>query len=357
LSPDRFRSVVVCPREGGDFKEDVARLGVKILKAPLSRFRRSLAPADVVRSLGTFVGGARGVLKIIRREQPDVVWSNGIHAAMCGAAAARLARVPHLWHLRDWRAPRVIAPLLCRLSTRIIAPSRALSQRPPFNRCDERRILVIPNAVDPEEFKPDPNELLHKEFNLPPSALLVGMVAQLVPWKNHALFIRSAAKVVRSFPDARFFIIGGDLWNAHPAYEDSLRTLAGRLGISKQIIFTGYRSDIAAVMNSLHLLVQPSSDEPFGRVLIEAMSLEIPVVAAASAGPLEIISDGEDGLLFPPGDDEALAERITRLLRSEELRRRLGQQGRKKVIERFNIRTVISSYEQLIDSMLKEKSR
>jgi glycosyltransferase involved in cell wall biosynthesis len=363
LPAERFRSVLVCPadvpgveRDGADMREEAARLGAAVVKAPLERFRRSFAPAALLRSASALRRGTRSLLQIIRREQPDIVCSNGIHAALCGALAARRARVPHIWIVRDWHTPRIVSFLLGRLSARIIAPSRALGEQTPLTRRARSRLTIIPNAIDPEELRPARSTVLQKEFNVPQSALAVGMVAQLLPWKNHALFIRSAALVTGS-PDAYFFIIGSDPWNAHPRYGEELRALATRLGVSERIIFTGYRRDIAAVMSSLDVLVLPSSNEPFGRVLIEAMALEIPVVAAAAGGPLEIVADGEDGLLFPAGDSEALAERLNRLLHSEELRRQLGQRGRRTVVQRFNIRTIITKYEELVNEVLRDAGK
>ena len=175
-----------------------------------------------------------------------------------------------------------------------------------------------------------------EEFELPArrhglqdgDALTVGIVGRISPWKGQDVFLRAFAL---AFPDsgARARIVGGALFGEE-AYGETLMALADELGIAERVDFTGHVDDVAAELAGLDIAVHASTiPEPFGQVVVEAMAAGVPVVATNAGGPAEVVSDGVDGLLFPMGDVEGLAERLTRLARDGELRRRLVDGGRK----------------------------
>jgi glycosyltransferase involved in cell wall biosynthesis len=154
-----------------------------------------------------------------------------------------------------------------------------------------------------------------REFALSDSDLCFGIVGMLVEWKGHRVFLKAAQRVIRSMPHARAFIIGGVPSGANPDYERELRELAVELGIADRVVFTGFRDDVPEVIQTQRVIVHASTTtEPFGRVIIEAMGMKKPVVATKAGGPLEIIEEGVNGFLVPPGDDAAMAERIMVLL-------------------------------------------
>ncbi len=113
------------------------------------------------------------------------------------------------------------------------------------------------------------------------------------------------------------------------------------------ITLLGFRSDVSALMSACDIFVLPAPAEPFGLVLIEAMALGKPVIAAAAGGPLEIVADGETGLLFEPGNAESLSSAIRRLLADPDLRRRMGIAGRKRYTQKFTARRMAENMQNV----------
>jgi D-inositol-3-phosphate glycosyltransferase len=140
------------------------------------------------------------------------------------------------------------------------------------------------------------------------------------------------------FPAVKLLIVGRDDTRAGggSSYTAELRQMVSQLGLDDNVVFTGWRPDLNRLMAACDAFVMPSFEEPFGMVYVEAMALRRPVVALDSGGAKEIIDHGGSGLLSPPGDVESIAANITRLLAEPELRSRMGEHGRRRVIERFS---------------------
>jgi glycosyltransferase involved in cell wall biosynthesis len=257
----------------------------------------------------------------LRALRPDVVHTNSLKSGIYGSMAARLVGVPLVWHLRDRMdteyLPRLgvllVRMLACHLPHVVISNSQVTRQ----TLWRRERSLVISSLVE-----------LASRRDEPPShagPLVVGIVGRLAPWKGQDVFLRAFAE---AFPHGqeRALVVGAPLFgDAEIAYADMLRRLADELGIASRVEFRGHREDIAAELHTIDVLVHASTTpEPFGQVVIEGMSAQMPVVASRGGGPEEIISDGVDGMLFPFGDVTALAQILVRLDAEPQLRAQLG---------------------------------
>ncbi|HMK98152.1 MAG TPA: glycosyltransferase, partial [Acidimicrobiales bacterium] len=151
----------------------------------------------------------------------------------------------------------------------------------------------------------------------------IGMVGRIQPWKGQDVFLRAFAA---AFPQggANAVVIGGPLFG-EDVFLSELEELASSLGVAERVRFTGHLEDPYTEMDNLDVLVHASViPEPFGQVVVEGMALGLPVVAAAAGGPAEVITNGIDGMLCPPGDELALAGCLRRLAADPSLRERLG---------------------------------
>jgi glycosyltransferase involved in cell wall biosynthesis len=157
-------------------------------------------------------------------------------------------------------------------------------------------------------------------------------VSRLQSWKGIHLAIKALPRVHESFPTAMLVIVGGPHFS-EPHYEHELRMTAARLGVSDRVVFAGLQDDVRPWLSAMDVLVHPARNEPFGISILEAMALGRPVVASDSGGPLEIIDDGRNGLLFRTGDPGSLAERVVRLLGSPAEAARLAEQARVRATE------------------------
>jgi glycosyltransferase involved in cell wall biosynthesis len=235
----------------------------------------------------------------------------------------------------------------------IIAVSRAVADHvlQVAPEADGKLTMVYNGITRQDVVVTRPREAVRRDWRLPPGVPLAGCVAQLVRWKRQDLFLRAGARLIAHLPDVRLVIVGGDLHGANARYAEELRRLAVHLGISDRVIWAGHRQDIADVVAALDVVVHPATEEPFGRVILEALALGTPVVAADAAGPAEIIEQGQSGLLVPPGDADALFQATRRVLSDSELAERLrtgGLRRARKFLARDTAELTVQLYRQLL---------
>jgi glycosyltransferase involved in cell wall biosynthesis len=193
------------------------------------------------------------------------------------------------------------------------------------------------------------------EYGIAQNETVIGIVGRLEPVKNHELFLTAAKEVLRNGRPVKFLVVGdGSLMPV-------LQNKAQALGIANAVIFTGWRDDIDACMNSLDILVLCSSTESQGLVVLEAMSFGKPVVAPDVNEIGETVINGRTGLLVSPNDKNALAEAITTLQNNEKLQRKLGAQGRRLVKREYTLermgRETLQVYQNVLDSGCRESGK
>jgi glycosyltransferase involved in cell wall biosynthesis len=299
-----------------EFSRTAVLPGVGAVRAALSTLAYSVRLARLLKRLGV-----------------RLVATNSLKSSLYGGLAGRLARVPVVWHVRDRIADDYLpssAVRLVRLAARalpsgVIANSEATlsTLRLPGGAARRLRARAIGDPCPPEEFavgagRPGPGGA---------GDLTIGIVGRISPWKGQDVFLRAFA---RAFPEggARARIVGGALFGEEEVGEE-LVALAEELGVADRVTFTGHVDDVAAELASLDIAVHASTiPEPFGQVVVEAMAAGVPVVATDAGGPAEVVTDGADGLLFPMGDVDGLADRLTLLASDADLRGRLVAGGR-----------------------------
>lgn len=162
---------------------------------------------------------------------------------------------------------------------------------------------------------------------------IVGIVGRLQAWKGQKVFLQAAAQLAQAHPDSRYVVVGGAILGWEGDYPQQLQRLASDLGISECVHFAGHQDDVYPWFDAMDVVVHASFGESFGLILVEAMALGKPLVAAAAGGPLEIVEDGVSGLLVPPGDDAALAGAIERILDDPGLASSLAAGARDRAAE------------------------
>jgi glycosyltransferase involved in cell wall biosynthesis len=276
----------------------------------------------------------------------DVIHTNGMKAHLLGGLAGHLARVPGIWHLRDFppagRTGRLFAGAARRLPRLVLAVSEAVARavRPSDGRAP--RVVTLYDPLDARRFHPGLSSArLREELGIGPAAIpLVGLVAHLTPWKGHELFLDIARAVIDTGSPARFLVVGGPIYetNGHAGYAEGLYRRARALGLSDRVAFLGARGDIPEILAALDVLVHcPTAPEPLGRVLAEAMAVGRPIVAARCGGIPEVVDDGVTGLLVKPVDVAGFASAVIRLLSDPAFRERLGSAGRRHAEARFGV--------------------
>lgn len=271
--------------------------------------------------------------RIGRRHHIKLVHLNNILGSqLAGILAARMLGVPCVAHLRDFERPRPYTRLYAKLIHHHIAISSAIRDNLLKLGVPEEKISIIYDAIDLNEFDEATDiEYLKKEFAIKREHKLFGVFGRVIGWKGIKEFILAAAKVVEANPNALAFVVGSPS-DGGEEYYNEVKELTRSLGIEQKVIFTGYRTDIPALMKLMDIIVHSSiAPEPFGMVVIEGMAMGKPVVATRGGGPLDIVSDGETGFLVGMGDIREMAEKIIELLENEPLLSSMGQKGRERV--------------------------
>jgi len=261
------------------------------------------------------------------------------HAALpCGAAAMFLGRILNLPFVMsvhgldvfaEKQAGRFLGSWTRRASMRVyreakgvICISEKVRQELPEDLHEKTRVVY--NGVNSEIFAPAGESA---------TRLRILSVGNLIAIKGHAVLLRAFADVLTTIPNAELEIIGDG------PERNNLVRLADTLGISSHVIFTGRQSRhaVAAAMQSCTVFALPSRYEGLGCVYLEAMACGKPAIGCLGQGIDEIIEDGSNGLLVPPGDTVALTESLKTLLRSAELRRRIGKAAQNTILQRLTL--------------------
>lgn len=328
---------------------------------------RSLARLEIVPSLGREIRGPRdlgalgAIVRAVRHIRPHVVHTHTAKAGALGRLAAWLCRVPvvvHTYHghvLDGYFSPaktRLFVSIergLARVSTRLVAVTPQVRDALLAHGIGARdRFEVVPLGFDLEPFASASRgtRVLHRELGIPVESRLVTIVARLVPIKAHDVFLAAAALVAPSRPDVRFLVVGDGERRAE------LERMAGDLGLAGRVRFLGWRADLAGIYADSDVVGLSSRNEGSPVALIEAMATGCPVVSTRVGGVSDVVSDGETGLLVPPGDDAALAESIGRVLDDSDLARRLGVSARTASVSRYGAERLLGDIDALYTHLL-----
>lgn len=227
---------------------------------------------------------------------------------------------------------------------RFVAVSEAVARELAARGTPADRITVIPNGVDVGRLEARSRSDLGDA--VPAGSPLVGYLGRLERVKGTEEFLRAAAKLAERYPDAAFVVAG----------EGSLREesekLVGVLGIAERVTFAGHVPDPAPWLAAMDVVVVPSLSEAFGLTAIEAMALEVPVVASDVGGLSEVVSDGETGLLVAAGDTKGIAAAVSRLVDDAELAQRLVRAAKMRVEERYRADRMVAEYLALYRRLL-----
>jgi glycosyltransferase involved in cell wall biosynthesis len=345
----RFDPVVVTgPQTGpeGSLHEELAARGVEVIVVP--ELVRQVSPWDDLRSVRTLA-------LLFRRLQVDVVHTNSSKAGVVGRLAARRAQVPrvlhtvHGWPFHDhqhpaaaamWRAlERRTAPLAYRLV--VVAESdRVKGLAAGVGRPEQ--YVTVRSGLELSLYRADSATRVEvrSELGLPDDGLVLGAVNRLSPQKDPLTLVRGLARVLRERPDTRLLLVGEGPLRAEVERE------AATLGVAQQVVMTGLRRDVPRLLAAMDVFVSASRWEGLPRTVLQAMATGLPVLATTADGVVDVVQDGQTGLLVPSGDAAALGRAAVRLADDPGLRDALADRARLRVPE-FDAGRMVRELERL----------
>ncbi|TXK83700.1 glycosyltransferase family 4 protein [Paenibacillus sp. N3.4] len=334
---------LVIVAEEGSLVDRLRAKGIDVRVVPLSdkvrnRNRNAVNLQAVTAGAELFTYGKR-LSKLLKKEGVACVHTNSLKSAFYGAVAAKMAGIPLIWHIRDHIGVPYLKPIVAqaiRWLSRLLPNGVIANSKSTLNALQlpkSKKTLVLYSAFA-EAFNPI---LPVRRTNKPYIVLLVGRLAE---WKGQHVLLEAA----KSFPrDQQVeFWLAGDALFGEDAYKQRLlkQMEADQLHHVKVL---GHVDHIQTLMQQADLLVHTSiTPEPFGQVIVEGMAAGLPVIASNEGGPTETVVHGETGLLIPPGDPGLLAESIRFLLDRPEERRRMSENGIKRVEQHFVIERTVT---------------
>ena len=285
------------------------------------------------------------IAAIARSMRADVLHCHHYSPYVYGLIASRLANVRlvftehgRLSDARPSRKRRLVNPLLSKLGGRVYSVSADLKKHMVAEGFPAQRVQVVYNGIDPGH-RPTSIErqAARDALGVPGGAFVTGTVGRLDPVKNLAAMLRAHALLVENHPDTRAVIVGDG------PERGALEALAAELGIADSVIFTGYRSDVRALMAAFDVYLNTSTYEGVSLTILEAMAASLPVIATPVGGNPEVVIDRETGLLVPAGARE-IADAISLLWLDPRRRGLMGDAGRSRVIRHFSIARMVDDY-------------
>jgi glycosyltransferase involved in cell wall biosynthesis len=318
-------------------------------------------PGSGLANIFHLIGGLVRLYRLMRKERFHVIESFTHHANLLGLPVAWAAGVPvrvaghhgRVERLPTWLGRIHTLVVNSKITSSMVAVSRGVQT---YAIEDEgiapEKIVVIPNGhalPSQAQINSAVHSRLCDELGLRPEGLLVLSVGRLTEQKGHVYLLEAIPAILEQFPDTIFAVAGDGPLRA------DLEARAKRLGIAKSVRLLGTRFDVPELLQMAHIFVLPSLWEGLPIALLEAMGAGLPVVATRVEGVEEVIVDGENGLLLPPADPEALKIALLRLLAQSDLRENLGAAGLTLVQRTFSLDRMGKRYEDLFLQLLECK--
>ena len=361
LDPARWTPIVVCPEEG-DLPEACRRLHIQVdvleqpkLRSTSFRIRNDVRLPDPTAWLWDVVAmliASRRLARFLAQTKPHLVVTKGLFPHFYGGLAARQLGIPCIWHVQDFISERFLGlyrrafGLGARvLPNHIIADGAAIGRQ--LNPVKDR-LSVILNGVDSNVFQPgNDGASVRAELGLPADAIVIGHVGRMTPWKGQHYLLEAFARIARESPNAYLVFVGDPVFDTD-SYQNKLLNLTAELGLVERVRFAGYRHDMPEVLAAMDVFAFTSVEKDTSPLtLLSAMASGLPIVAFAIEGVRELVDEGEQLLLVPPREADALAESLLRLLSDPELRHRLGASARRQAEAKFSLERHVTSIEEV----------
>lgn len=337
LDRKTFAPVALVPE--GNLADAICQLNIPCIHIPvLDGLNRYTLPR--------FIGVLPQLVSHIHKESPDLLHANTNFTSEYSGVLSFWLKIPTVGHIRDIEPLGRIGKWTIRQNTKVIAISEAVKHYLISERVSEHQIVRVYDGVDLRQYQPS------RSSSPSSNSIIVGLIGQIGERKGHLYLLEAARMLLRIHPDVKFWIVGKEPDHSKEQYTERLYRYIKENHLEQQVEFWGFRTDIPEILARLDILVLPSLQEPFGKIVIEAMAMKKPVVASNVGGVPEIVEDGKTGLLVPLADSGAICQALQQLIGDREVREQMGREGRKRVEQMFSLEKHVHQIEQVYEEVL-----
>lgn len=344
LDREKYNVYICCIEEGGEIAQELIGSGINVDILGMKSYHN---PLNILK-----------LARYIKEKRIDIIHTHMYFANTFGRIAAILAKTPVIISTAysnyfEYKKRNILMEkFLSRFTDKIIAASNSIKEfTVKQQKISAEKFVVIYDCAATEKFsrKIEAGKI-KEELAIDPDYSVVGCVARMVDVKGHAYLIQAAKEVLREYPKVKFLLVGdGPL-------KEELKSLSEKLGLEKNIIFTGMRRDIPEMLSVMDIFVLPSSlREGCPLSILEAMAMSKPIVATRIGGVPEEVSDGQSGILVAPKDAESLARGIIKLISDKDKAKEMGRVGRKIFEDKFSKEIMLNNIESLYEDLAKNK--
>jgi glycosyltransferase involved in cell wall biosynthesis len=348
LNRNLFEPVVFTPE--GPLAERIRKLNIEVITEKLNRIN--------IKNPFPYLKTVYYLYRLIKRKKIDLIHSNVILCNQYGAIAAKLAGKPIICHVRNiLGSKRVFSRTFLKYADVLIANSQATYDGYKNYIREGQKSYIVHNAVDLKDYSvsSDNKRDFLMRYGIEGRSFIIGVIGSIEPRKAQDIYLRAFEKLAKKYSNIITLMVGDTGFSNDIEYLNEVRNFVDERNLNERVIFTGFTEKMSVLYKAIDLLVLPSFQEPFGRVLIEAMAAGKPVVATKSGGPCEVIEDGVTGFLVSAGDYSNLASAMDRIVSNKKIACKFGKNGKTRVKRLFNIKEHVMRIEQIYLELLKNE--
>lgn len=330
---------------------------------PLYRPHRPLSLLGLLKYFYYFPFSVFCFIKLIKKKKIDIVHINELFD-FAGLFAAKIKKRKTITHVRViFKEPKliktIIKKIIITLSDRIVCVSGAVKKEMFSSSENKEKIKVIyDQGPDLRKFNPKKYERevkkIKREFNLQDTPFIVGLISKFTKNKGQEVLVKAAKYISEKTKKEIKYLLIGEKVKGHEKYFKGIKKIVKKAKIKNNFIFTGYRKDIPALMETCDIIAHiPLHEDPFPGVILEAMAMEKPIIATKSGGILEQIKDGSSGILIPKNNYKDLAQAIINLSKNPQKREKIGKRAKEMLIKKFSQKKYYTKLEEIYNTITK----
>lgn len=359
LKKSGVKTIILAPKGKGSFSKVAKDRGFLVYQTYIESPKYFTSARNIYKNILWFLSfpiAVVDIVRIIKKENIDIVHVNGL-LALQGVIAARLSKKPLIWHLISSIYPTFLVSLIRPLfnwANRLVFVANKTITYYLGNSADKQKISVIYEPVDISYFdsrkiSKGKKDALRKKIEVSEGHKIIGFVGNISPVKGLEYLIRVVSEVVNQANTKVRFIIIGEASEGHIEYFASLKNQITELNLDKDVVFLGKmpHAQLRNILSVFDVFLMTSIAEGTPLVILEAMSMGIPVVATNVGGISEQIVNGETGIVVPPKDVNAISKAVVYLLENEQIRKQFGINARERAVESFSLKKCVDEHKLL----------